>query len=248
MDCTTTTEILSAALDGEAAEAERLAAEEHLEGCPDCLRWYEAVANITRSVRIMPVEPGPDVTDSALAAWRPRLLDRLRGHEGRWVRTVLRVLLAVVASTQFAMAVAQVAGAGVNVQADPAAGGPMPHVAHETGAWNAAIAVALGWIAFRARHAGAHLPVLLAFTGTLTALSALDLFAGHVGMARVLSHLPVLLGLVLVAVLAVLRDEEDSPGVPQAGRPDALEHGSGQVASPVVSGSVPPPVAYRRSA
>lgn len=251
VNCATTTEVLSAGLDGEAGETERLAAEEHLAGCADCRRWYAEVTTLTRSVRVMPVDSGPDVTEVVLPAWRPRRRDRLRGRAGRRLRGTLRALLAAVALVQFGMAVLQITGAGVDVYGNPVPGAPMPHVDHETGAWNAAVAVAMAWVAARARHAAAHLPVLVSFGCVLAGLCLLDLGAGQVGVARVLSHLPVLLGILLVAGLAALHSEQVRPGSPSAGHTEPAgvpgdRHGA---VSPLTSaGPAPPPVAHRRSA
>ncbi|WP_182545948.1 zf-HC2 domain-containing protein [Halosaccharopolyspora lacisalsi] len=248
VDCTTTAEILSAELDGEAGERERSAAEAHLESCASCRDHYGDMMTITRAVRVMPVESGPDVTEVVLPAWRPRWRDRVRGPAGDRLRRVLRGLLGVVALVQLWVAFAQVTGFGVDVYPG-SAGAPMSHVDHETGAWNAAIAVALGWIAFRARYAAAHLPVLASFGCLLTGLCVWDLVLGQVSIARVVSHLPVLLGLLLVTGLAAVRDERGRPDTPTAGRPESPEQAVETDGSAAVSGSAPaPPAAYRETA
>ncbi|MDR7303696.1 zf-HC2 domain-containing protein [Haloactinomyces albus] len=252
VDCVETTETLSAELDGEASEEERLAAEAHLGGCADCRQHYEAMAAITRSARLLPVEPGPDVTASVLPAWQPRLLDRLRGRAGRRLRLMLRGMLALVAAVQLLVALLQVTGTGVSVHANPAPGGTMPHISHETGAWNAAIAVALGWVALRAQHAAAHLPLLFSFACVLFGLSGFDLVLGNVSTARVASHLPILFGVLLVAGLAVLRSEESGPDTPRAKRPEhAVDVGGDEAPEPVTrrwDGSAPPSARHRESA
>lgn len=213
VDCVTSVEILSAALDGEDSTERHRAAQRHLEDCAGCRAWYRKATALTRAVRVMPAEPGPDVTEAVLPALRPRLRDRLRGPAGRRVRFGLRVLLGAVALVQLAIAVSQLTGAGVRV--DPSLiRQTLPHVDHETGAWNAAIAVALAWVAFRVRHAAAHLPVLASFVGVLMGLCLFDLLTGHVGIARVISHAPILLGLLLVAGLAALGSSHRDPGSP----------------------------------
>lgn len=250
VDCARTVEILSAAMDGEATDSEHQAAEAHLDECVDCRDRQRAMLAVTRAVRVTPAEPSPDVVASVLPAWRPRLLDRLRGHRGRPVRTVLRALLGAVALVQLVVAVRLLTGNGAHVHVDPVAGMPMPHVNHETGAWNAAVAVALGWVAVRARHARAHLPVLLSFGGVLAGISVFDLVLGNVTPARIATHVPVLVGLLLVAGLAVVRDEERRPGAPVAGEPGEPERAEvGDVGSPPVERRRPsPPAAQRRSA
>ncbi len=252
VDCASTAEILSAEMDGEASDAECRSAHAHLRGCADCRAHHSRMIAVTRAVRVAPVQVGPDVAASVLPGLRPRLLDRLRGSRGRSVRTALRILLGVVALLQLAVAVRLLTGNATSVHVDPAAGMPMPHVNHETGAWNAAVAVALGWVALRTRHAGAHLPVLAGFAGVLAGVSAFDLVLDNVGPARLLTHLPVFLGLLLVTGLAVLRSEEGRPRTPVAGRPDDGVVTRTRVTA--TSGDVPasrsptPPAAHRRSA
>ncbi|PRW63724.1 hypothetical protein CEP50_08915 [Actinopolyspora mortivallis] len=218
MDCVTSVEILSAELDDAATEQESGSAHRHLRGCASCRDWYREATALTRAVRVMPAESGPDVTEAVLPALRPRTLDRLRGARGEPLRVVLRCLLVAVALVQLGLGVLQLTGLGVRVLPGGTAE-TVPHVDHETGSWNTALAVALLWVALRARHAVALLPMLGSFTGVLGGLCLLDLFSERVGVGRVLSHTPVLLGLVLVAALAVLREPEGFPGRPLAAAP-----------------------------
>ncbi|SDK45641.1 Predicted anti-sigma-YlaC factor YlaD, contains Zn-finger domain [Actinopolyspora mzabensis] len=251
VDCVTSVEILSAELDGAATEEQRRLVRQHLAGCAACERRRAGFEELHRAVRIMPAEPGPDVTETVLPALRPRLLDRLRGAAGRRPRTALRWLLALVAAVQLGVALLQLTGVGVRV--GDGARSTMPHLDHETGAWNAAVAVALAWVALRAGHAAAQLPVLASFTGVLGAMCLVDLITGRVGPERVISHLPVLLGLVLVAVLALLHG---SDGVPAAGsrspgdgaEREVAEHTTTDALDEGPSESAPPPVAHRESA
>lgn len=254
MDCVTSVEILSADLDGAATTEERRRARLHVDGCASCRDWYREATALTRAVRVMPAEPGPDVTEAVLPALRPSRLDRLRGARGRPLRLGLRWLLGLVALLQFGTAVLYLTGAGAQVLPG-ASHGTVPHVDHETGAWNAALAVVLIWVALRSRHAAAQLPVLASFTGVLGGLCLLDLLTDRVGLGRVLSHVPVLLGLALVAVLAVLRGPERFPGFPETGYAGAESDEAGEPL--IVSDSAeaaesegpgPSPVARRASA
>ncbi|MGJ7908580.1 zf-HC2 domain-containing protein [Actinopolyspora sp. H202] len=248
----TSVEILSAELDGAATEEQRRLVRQHLAGCAACERRRAGFDELHRAVRIMPAEPGPDVTGAVLPALRPRLLDRLRGEAGRRPRTALRWLLALVAVVQLGVALLQLTGVGIRVGAETARS-TMPHLDHETGAWNAAVAVALAWVALRARHAAAHLPVLASFTGVLAAMCLVDLVAGRVGPERVISHLPVLLGLVLVAVLALLHGSDGVPATRSRAPGEGVER---EVAEDIATSalgegtgeSTPPPVAQRESA
>ncbi|WP_192827176.1 zf-HC2 domain-containing protein [Actinopolyspora erythraea] len=247
----TSVEILSAELDGATTEEESRRARRHLEGCAECRLRHDRFRALHRAVRVMPAESGPDVTDAVLPALRPRRLDRLRGEAGGRARVLLRWALALVAVLQLAVALLQLTGVEIRVGAETART-TMPHIDHETGAWNAAVAVGLAWVALRARHAAAHLPVLASFTGVLGALCLLDLLTGRVGFERVVSHLPVLLGLVLVAVLALLNGPHGTPA-PAARASSDTGPGAGEVPEPAEAEveplrSSPPPVARRESA
>ncbi|ANY08500.1 zf-HC2 domain-containing protein [Pseudonocardia sp. HH130630-07] len=68
MDCQECREVLSAALDGEAAPAERAAAGAHAAGCPDCSRYAADADRVTRLARVGPAEQMPDVAGTVLAA------------------------------------------------------------------------------------------------------------------------------------------------------------------------------------
>jgi predicted anti-sigma-YlaC factor YlaD len=94
----------------------------------------------------------------------------------------------------------------------------MTHFSHESAAWNLALGVAFLWAASGAgRRAGALVPVVGAFVGLLVALSVLDLLAGHVAAGRLLGHLPVVAGLLLL----LLRDRlgRDGGGTSRGTRP-----------------------------
>jgi predicted anti-sigma-YlaC factor YlaD len=81
----------------------------------------------------------------------------------------------------------------------------MTHFSHETAAWNLALGVAFGWAASgAARRTGGLVPTIAAFVAPLLALSAVDLFAGDVTAGRLLGHLPVVAGLVLLLLHARL--------------------------------------------
>jgi predicted anti-sigma-YlaC factor YlaD len=76
------------------------------------------------------------------------------------------------------------------------------HMAHETGAWNLALAAAFLAVAASPRLAGGALPFLGTFAALLTAVTVNDLAAGHVQAARAVAHVLLLVGVVLVAVMA----------------------------------------------
>ena len=196
MLCADCRELISARLDGEDDPANTPALEEHLAGCPGCARFAGRAAEVTRLSRTGLAEPGPDLVAAVLgdgAARRP-IVRRRRLVSG------LRWGLGLVGLGQIALAVAGVAGAafaghgGMELNGASAA-----HMAHETAAWNLAIGIGFGAVALGGtRRRGGVLPVVGAFVGVLTVLSALDLAAGRVDLARLGGHAMVVLGYLLL--------------------------------------------------
>jgi predicted anti-sigma-YlaC factor YlaD len=75
-------------------------------------------------------------------------------------------------------------------------------MAHETGAWNLALAVAFLAVAAAPRLAAGALPFLGTFTALLVTVTLADLRAGHVPADRAAVHLLLIAGLALVATIA----------------------------------------------
>jgi predicted anti-sigma-YlaC factor YlaD len=217
MTCSQCREVLSARLDGEERPEERARVEVHLGVCAACRRFAERAAHITRLARTELVGPVPDLVDSVLAAApRPRQRRRGRGRGGRrglarW-GTVLRVLLATIGIGQFGLATGDVLsltdhehdGSGFD-------GASLIHFVHESLAWNLALAVGFLGVAARPSRMRGILPLVGAFVGGLTALSATDMVAGLVTGPRLLAHGLVVLGLLVLACLARARPDRGAP-------------------------------------
>jgi predicted anti-sigma-YlaC factor YlaD len=75
-------------------------------------------------------------------------------------------------------------------------------MAHETGAWNLAVAVALVAVAAAPRLAAGTLAFLGSFVAFLAPVTLADLAAGRVQLDRVLAHLLLLAGTALVVAVA----------------------------------------------
>jgi predicted anti-sigma-YlaC factor YlaD len=73
------------------------------------------------------------------------------------------------------------------------------HMAHETGAWNLAVAAAFLAVAAAPRLAAGALPFLVSFTALLVPVTLADLGAGHVHADRAAAHLFLVVGVLLVA-------------------------------------------------
>jgi hypothetical protein len=130
----------------------------------------------------------------------------------------VRIALAAVATVQAAIGWPALALGMGTMQAPE-------HVAHESGAWNVALAVALLAVARRPRYATGLLPLLAAFVVVLTVVSLPDVVAGYVPSGRIEAHLLLVGALALVAALARQMRRPELPPVGWQGA--APERGSG---------------------
>jgi predicted anti-sigma-YlaC factor YlaD len=196
VDCTQCKEALSARLDSEESEAERVAIDVHLATCAACRRFIEDAARITRLARTAVATPQPDVVQAVLAAAprsrRPQLI------------TALRALLGLIGLAQAEVALLAMLGAHTGERAAQDVvlqGASVAHFAHESAAWNLALGVGFLWVAWRSSRPSGMVPTLLTFVVALTVLVVLDAMAGGVDTARWLAHALVLAGLILVVML-----------------------------------------------
>lgn len=191
---------LSAELDGEPLGIPALALRAHVVACPACTAWLAAAQRVTRLTRVAPADDIPDVSDAVINQLagqpRPRM-------SRRTLARVCRFLLAVTGIAQAALAFPSLLGHD-SMHATM-------HVAHEIGAWNAALAVGFGWVAFRPQRAAGLLPALSTFVILLFGLSLPDLVNGHVQGSRVSNHFLAVAGLVLLVLLARLQPRQHSP-------------------------------------
>jgi predicted anti-sigma-YlaC factor YlaD len=191
--CADCREELSARLDGEDDPTVRSSVDVHLAGCAACRRWFDDAARVTRLTRTGVAVPTPDLV-AAVRAHRPV-------RSGRRLRPVFRAVLALAGTGQLALAVAQILGdrfvGGAEMD-----GASMIHLMHESAAWNLALGVGFGWVAWRVRRAAGLVPTLTAFVLVLCTLAGLDFAHGRVDPARLSSHALVLVGYVAMLVLA----------------------------------------------
>lgn len=228
-------------MDGEAAGVDPASLQQHLDRCPDCVRWRDAATRLDRRVRIGPAAgPQPDVAERVLAQVR---LPRRLGWRGP-----LRVAVLVVALVQLGIGAA-------NMVLPLGFHGGMPmsaHMSHEVAAFNLAFGVALMMIAVRPVRARAHVPVLGVFLVVIASASVFDLLDGAVSWTRLATHAPILVGLLLATALARTARPPTTPGgdtgltdrsetVPAATDPDADAELPGRHAGP--RRGTPPPAA-----
>lgn len=207
MRCDRFREAASARLDGEPVGVPGASLDHHLAICPDCARWFDEATRLTRQARLSAVDV-PDLTGAIMAgAVLPtrRVLRR---------RLWLRVVLAVVASVQLAIAVPALAGFGLGMAMSE-------HIAHESAAWDVAVGVAFLAAALAPRRAAGLVPLLGTFVVVLAVLSVHDILGGEVTAVREMTHLATLVGLVLLVVL----DRAERALPPGRSRPVAESRG-----------------------
>ncbi|MFJ1765632.1 zf-HC2 domain-containing protein [Amycolatopsis sp. NPDC088138] len=226
MRCEECREGLSARLDGETEPGPPGAVDRHLDGCAACRDWFTGAQRLRRAMLLRPAPAVPDLTAS--------ILERTPAPAGEgWG---LRIALAVVAIAQLGLAFAQLLGTTHDA---------MPgHLAHESGAWNLAVGIGLLTAALRPRLAGGQLPLLTGFVGVLFALSAGDLATGQVTVARLATHVLVVLGLALL--YAVHRAHRNRNAPLPAATADSGTATSG--AAPEGPAARPRPRPFRRQA
>ncbi|MBB5895572.1 uncharacterized protein YcnI/predicted anti-sigma-YlaC factor YlaD [Kutzneria kofuensis] len=185
----------------------------HVQGCGACASWQDRAARINRLTVLSPASEERDLVDEVLgraAALSPAGGPELAGGQelaggGRGPASpsprrisvpsaVVRVGLLFAALAQAAVAVVELLG-----QDDPMmmAG----HMEHETSAFNFALGVVLAIVAVDPRRARAQLPLLGSVVGVLVLVSTFDLGAHAVGWSRLVTHIPLAAGLILVALL-----------------------------------------------
>ncbi len=190
VSCTKYRESISAQFDGEPTIVGDREVEHHLDICADCAAWAQTARALVAPMRMMPAPTG-NLTESIL-----RAVSAARGQTP-FAALVARCGLLAIAIIQAALALPMLL-TGADTMNAPA------HIAHESGAWNLALAAAFLTVVVRPRFAGAFLPMLGVLVGVLTVVCASDLAAGHVTVARVLTHVMMLGGLGLLATLTLI--------------------------------------------
>lgn len=162
--------------------------DQHLDQCPACQTWQARASALTRSLRVRPAEPTPDLVEAVLeVAVIPTPM------RGWWARAAL----VVVAVAQLTLGMAEVLGVNQGMSDMPMSG----HLFNESTAWNLALGIGMLWAALRTRAIAGMLPVMSGFLLMLTAFSVHDLLNGGVTLSRVSSHGLLVVGLGLLYVV-----------------------------------------------
>ena len=194
--CATARELLSARIDGEATGDERRLLTVHLDHCAGCRAHAGALDDLTRQLRVRPVEDMPDLVATVTARVRPARLGR-----GGW----LRPALAWVALVMFVQSVPALVLGDL--------GGTDTHHARHLGAFGVALAIGFAYAAWRPHRAFGMLPFTAALVGTMLVALVADVVGSGRSAVSEIVHVTELVGLVLLWIIA------GSPGLPHRPAP-----------------------------
>lgn len=189
MGCARWEESVSALADGEEPDLPADLVRSHIADCPDCRRFaaglgFDPSATAERDFAAAVVE------DNAR-------LDRAEGTR------LLRVLVALCSATIAALAVQPLISGELD--------GIASHDARHAGAFGIAFAVALAVAAWRPARARSILPVALVLALAIALTAVLDIVLGEATIVGELIHLPELLSVPLVWLLATPADRRPWP-------------------------------------
>jgi predicted anti-sigma-YlaC factor YlaD len=184
MTCERWRDAISARADGEHVGIDERLVDAHLERCPAC-RDFAATAPALVAPRLVSPPP-PDL--SRRVARAAAVADRAS------TPTLLRALLAVVAVEIIAVSVPALLG---DEQATST------HAARHLGAFAVAYGVGLLVVAARPARARTMLPVAAVLAGALVITSAVDLAQRRIPLVGEAAHVPELVSVVLIWLIAV---------------------------------------------
>ncbi len=185
LSCNEAVELMSAALDGEAAAAERRRLDAHLVHCVDCDALADRLVGLDRRVRVRRADAVPDLVPIVTARVRPARLGR-----GGWIRpSLVWVSIVLFAQSLPALVLGRTDGADT-------------HLARHLGAFGVALAIGFAYAAWRPHRAFGMVPFAAALVATMLASTGFDVLDGGRSALSELAHLAELVGLVLLWLLA----------------------------------------------
>lgn len=188
MICSMWQEAISARVDGETPQVAERLLDAHLEHCHDCRSFEAASVAARRTLLVTEATPMPDLS---------RRVSRLNAMFDRASAVpIVRALLFVVACEIVVIAAWQLITGDGNGNPDS------DHLARHLGAFSLAYGVALVVAAVRPARARTVLPVTMVLAGALVASAVVDLAAGSIPLTNETVHLPELISVVLVWLLA----------------------------------------------
>lgn len=196
VECEVAREALSARVDGEHEPVPSARVDEHVAGCADCRAWHDAMTGQAARLHRLAADPPP------LGVAAPRAATR-RGGWGwpRWALLVVGVVQVALAAVQ---------GFGLDVGLAHGGMAMSGHLLNESTAWSLALGAIMVAGALRPSAAEGLAAVLSVFAVALAVFVVVDAEHGAVTAARILTHVPVVLG-ALLAVLVWRRAARPGP-------------------------------------
>lgn len=230
MRCEVVREALSAVLDGEPQYVPSQQLDVHLTSCRSCRSWLVGAAAQARRLSSAEVAAAPDLAVQILTAAGTAPTAGAPGTHGRLAgrAAVFRAALIVVGVFQVVVALVQIAGVDfgmVSVHGHGAATGA--HLLHESTAWLLALGGAMIAAGIWTAAAPGVATIVGVFALALLGYVAADAYTGQVTTARVISHMPLLVGLVFAVLVA-----RERAGSPKSGAVDALTDSQADSALP----------------
>lgn len=186
MSCEPWMEAISARADGEAATIDDRLLDGHLATCSNCRAFAEDIHRVGRVASLQQVASLPDLSGHVVRA--------VRAADRSSVWWVLRLGLGVVA-IQVILFSAPALLLGHSQGSDE-------HAARHLGSFAIAYAIGLLVVALRPAKARGMLPLAAALAGCLAITAVIDISDGRTPVIAEVRHLPEVIGLILVWILA----------------------------------------------
>ena len=185
MDCDRAHELISAELDHENSADESAVLAAHLEGCAECRAWQADSEQFRRRLMVRPAESIPDQASLVLRAVAVPDLGN-----GEWVR----YSLFVVATTLLILDLPLLFAGSDTEGAE--------HLGRHLGAFSAALALALLYVAWRPERAIGLIPMAAGLALTLVVTAVIDVALGRSEVMSESYHVVELVGLGLLWVIS----------------------------------------------
>jgi predicted anti-sigma-YlaC factor YlaD len=178
---------ISARLDGEDPGVDARLLDAHLAGCADCRRFETMARASQRSVRL---QAAPDMPDLSAKVVRFNAAAD-RAARSPWARAALLIVAGVII------------GFAMNDLVVGHEAGATEHEARHLGAFTVAYAVALLAVVVRPARARTVLPAAAVLAGSLAITSVIDILEHNIPLLGETIHIPELLSVLLIWLLAV---------------------------------------------
>ncbi len=185
MDCSRAHELISAELDGENTPEDAAVLAAHLETCAECQAWQAESEALRRRLMVRPAESIPDQTSLVLRAVAVPDLG-----SGEWIRYALFG----VALTLLILDLPLLFGGSDTEGAE--------HLGRHLGAFSAALALALLYVAWRPERAIGLIPMGAVLAATLVITAVIDIALGRSEVLTESYHALELVGLGLLWVIS----------------------------------------------